>query len=176
VQTSLYHFARGAAFAGTGKVSEAEAELAALLAAARTIPKDTMVGAANSAPFVIAVAVRDLTARVAEAKGDLQSAIEAFTGAVGAEDHLGYNEPPDWLNPERERLGALLIKARRFSHAELVFRADLRKNVGNPRSLYGLYRSLEGQRKPAEEAKAAFDKAWAGADVRLGDDLYTARD
>ena len=57
-----------------------------------------------------------------------------------------------------------------------MFRADLLKNIGNPRSLYGLYRSLEGQKKAAQEARAAFDKAWAGADVRLGDDLYTARD
>ena len=95
---------------------------------------------------------------------------------MAAEDRLGYNEPPDWLNPERERLGALLIKARRFADAETVFRADLLKNVGNPRSLYGLYRSIEGQRKPIGEAKTAFDKAWVGADVRLGDDLYTARD
>ena len=176
VQTSLYHFARGAAFAGTGKVPQAEAELAALKAAAAKIPKDTMVGAANSAADVVAVAVSDLTARVAEAKGDVPAAIKAFTAAVAAEDRLGYNEPPDWLNPERERLGALLIKAGRFADAETVFRADLLKNVGNPRSLYGVYRSIEGQKKPAEEAKAAFDKAWAGADVRLGDDLYTARD
>ena len=176
VQTSLYHFARGAAFAGSGKVVEAEAALKSLKAAAATIPRDAMVGAANTAVDVIFVAVNDLTARVAEAKGDVPAAIKAFTEAVAAEDHLGYNEPPDWLIPERERLGALLNKSGRFADAETVFRADLRKNVGNPRALYGLYRSLVRQKKyAAEETKAAFDKAWASADVRLGDDLYTAR-
>ena len=176
VQTSLYHFARGAAFAGSGKVVEAEAALKSLKAAAARIPRDAMVGAANTAVDVIFVAVNDLTARVAEAKGDVPAAIKAFTEAVAAEDHLGYNEPPDWLMPERERLGALLNKSGRFADAETVFRADLRKNVGNPRALYGLYRSLVRQKKyAAEETKAAFDKAWTSADVRLGDDLYTAR-
>ena len=135
-----------------------------------------MVGTDNAAVDVIFVAVNDLTARVAEAKGEVPAAIKAFTEAVAAEDHLGYNEPPDWLLPERERLGALLLKAGKFADAEKVFRADLQKNVGNPRSLFGLYRSLEGQRKyAARETKTAFDKAWAGADVRLADDLYTAR-
>jgi hypothetical protein len=80
------------------------------------------------------------------------------------------------LIPERERLGALLLKGRRYAEAEKVFRADLAKNVGNPRSLYGLYRSLEGQKKAeATEAKASFDKAWAAADVSLTDDLYGLR-
>ena len=104
------------------------------------------------------------------------AAIKGFTAAIAAEDKLGYNEPPDWLNPERERLGAVLLKAGRFAEAEKVFRTDLEKNIGNPRSLYGLYRALEGQKKAAAaETKASFDKAWAGADVTLGDDLYGTR-
>jgi tetratricopeptide (TPR) repeat protein len=175
VQTALYHFARGAAFAGTLKVADAQAELALLKAAAAKIPRDLMVGAANTAVDVIFVAVNDLTARVAEARGDVPGAIKAFTEAVAAEDHLGYNEPPDWLLPERERLGALLIKTGKFADAEQVFRADLAKNIGNPRSLYGLYRSLLGQKKyAAQETRTAFEKAWAGADVTLGDHLYTS--
>jgi hypothetical protein len=176
LQTSLYHFARGAALAATGKADEAERELASLQASSAKIPKDAMVGASNTAADVMSVAVADLTARIAEAKGNTAAAIAAFNAAVAAEDKLGYNEPPDWLIPERERLGALLLKGRRYAEAEKVFRADLAKNVGNPRSLYGLYRSLEGQKKAeATEAKASFDKAWAAADVSLTDDLYGLR-
>ena len=79
--------------------------------------------------------------------------------------------------PERERLGAVLLKAGRFAEAEKVFRTDLEKNVGNPRSLYGLYRSARRRRRrpPRPRRKASFDKAWAGADVTLGDDLYGTR-
>jgi len=176
LQSAVYHFARGAALAATGKLAEADAAFAALKAAAAKIPKDVVLGPANSAGDVTAVAIADLTARIAEAKGDTAGAIKGFTAAVAAEDKLGYNEPPDWLNPERERLGAVLLKAGRHAEAEKVFRADLAKNTGNPRSLYGLYRALEGQKKAAAaEAKASFDKAWASADVTLGDDLYGAR-
>ena len=70
----------------------------------------------------------------------------------------------------------MLLKAGRAADAEKAFRADLVKNVGNPRSLFGLWKSLEAQKKyTAAETKAQFDKAWAGADVSLGDDLRTAR-
>ena len=79
------------------------------------------------------------------------------------------------MNPSRERLGAVLLTAGRFAEAERVFRADLEKNIGNPRALYGLYRALEGQKKDAAETRAQFDKAWAAADVTLADDLYGTR-
>ena len=176
LQTAVYHFAHGAALAGTGKIADAEADLAALKAAAAKLPKDAAVGPANMGPDVTAVAIADLTARIADAKGDTAGAIKGFTAAVAAEDKLGYNEPPDWLNPERERLGAVLLKAGKHAEAEKVFRADLAKNIGNPRSMYGLYRALEGQKKDAAaETKASFDKAWSAADVTLGDDLYGSR-
>src|SRR5688500_3398580 len=124
----------------------------------------------------VTVAIAEYTALVAEAKGDTTAGMKAFNAAIAAEDLLGYNEPPDWLIPERERLGAILLRTGRYGEAERVFRADLLKNVGNPRSLYGLFRSLEGQRKAeAANAKASFDKAWAGSDVTLADDLYGSR-
>lgn len=176
LQTALFHFAHGAANAATGKVAQAEADLAAAKAAAAKVPKDAMIGPSNSAADLVAVAIADLTGRIAEAKGDSAGAIKAFTAAIDAEDHLGYNEPPDWLLPERERLGAVLLKASKHADAEKVFRADLAKYPGNPRSLYGLYRALEGQKKyAASETKTQFEKAWAGADVTLADDLYGTR-
>jgi hypothetical protein len=175
MQTAIYHFARGAAHAATGRPAEAEAEIGAIKAAAAKLPKDAMLGPANSASDVVAIAIADLEARIADAKGDTAAAIKGFTAAIELEDKLGYNEPPDWLNPERERLGAVLLKSGRHADAEKVFRADLEKYTGNPRSLYGLYRALEGQRKPAADTKAAFEKSWASADVTLGDDLYGTR-
>ena len=84
LQTALYHFAHGAALAATGKAAEAEADLAAIKAAVAKMPKDAMVGPANSAPDVAAVAIADLGARIAEAKGDTAAAIKGFTAAVEA--------------------------------------------------------------------------------------------
>jgi hypothetical protein len=176
MQSAFYHHAHGAAQAGKGNAAEAEADLAALKAAAAKLPADAMLGVANSARAVAAVAVADLTARIADAKGDTSGAVREYRNAILAEDNLGYNEPPDWLLPERERLGAVLIKDKRFADAEQVLRADLARNPGNPRSLYGLYRALEGQKKyAAQETKSSFEKARAGADVTMTEDLYGAR-
>jgi tetratricopeptide (TPR) repeat protein len=176
LHSALYHFAHGAALAGTGKATDAEADLKALKSFVAKLPKDAMVGPANSAAAVGAVAIADLTARIAQSKGDTAAAIKGFTAAIALEDRLGYNEPPDWLNPERERLGSVLIKAGRFAEAERVFRADLAKNTGNPRSLFGLYRALKGQKKyAATETLTVFEKAWAIADGTLSDDMYHPR-
>ncbi len=172
LQTGFYHWARGAALAGTGKSTEAAAELAALKTAAAGIPKEAMVGPVNWGGDVIAVAVADLTGRLAESRGDGAGAIAAFTAAVAAEDKLGYNEPPDWLLPERERLGVALLAAGKGAEAERVFRADLARHVGNPRALFGVWKSLEAQRRDGTDAKRQFEAAWQSADVILGNDLY----
>jgi tetratricopeptide (TPR) repeat protein len=175
VQTALHHFARGAALAATGKTTEAGAALGSLRQTATKITPEMMLGPSNSAGDVVQVAIADLEGRIAEATGESARAIAAYRRAVEAEDALGYNEPPDWLLPERERLGVALLRAGRAAEAEAVFRADLDKHVGNPRSLYGLMRSLEAQRKPADEVRVQFAKAWAAADVTLDDALYPAR-
>jgi hypothetical protein len=173
VQTALYHYARGAAQAGLGKVDEANATLSELDRAVSAVPKDAMLGPANSAVAMLRVAVADLRGRIATARGDAAGAVREFTAAVAAEDALGYNEPPDWLLPERERLGAAQMRAGQAAAAEATFRADLRHNVGNPRSLFGLWHSLAAQRKSAAtDTQRAFEQAWKGADVVLSPAIF----
>jgi hypothetical protein len=55
-------------------------------------------------------------------------------------------EPPDWLLPERERLGVVLLKAGCAREAESVFRDELAKHPRNPRALFGVWKSLQAQR------------------------------
>jgi hypothetical protein len=176
IQLGLFRWARGAALVHTGNQAAAEVERDSLRSAIARVPKDAMVGPVNWGGDVLAVAVADLTGRLRQAAGDSAGAIAAFTEAVTAEDRLGYNEPPDWLFPERERLGVALLAAGKPAQAERVFRADLTRHVGNPRSLYGVFLSLEARRNTAANAaKRAFDLAWQGADVVLGPDLYPRR-
>ena len=175
LQTGFFHWARGAALAATGKIADAEQALAALTRAAQGVPKEAMVGPVNWGGDVLAVAIADLTGRIADAKGDHTAAITAFTAAVVAEDKLGYNEPPDWLLPERERLGVVLLAAGMPAKAAQTFRAELKKHPANPRALFGLWKSLEAQRRDARTAQRDFTAAWSGADVTLGDDLYPHR-
>jgi tetratricopeptide (TPR) repeat protein len=175
VQTALTHFVRGAALAGQGKVAGAEQSRTALVAAVEAVPADLMISATNTGRAVLAVALADLDGRMAAARKDTSAAEAAFRRAIEAEDRLLYNEPPDWLLPARERLGALLLASGRAAQAEGVFRADLARNVGNPRSLFGLWKALEAQKHAgASEVQRAFEAAWAAADVTLGIDLFGA--
>ena len=120
-----------------------------------------------------ALAIADLQGQIAESQRDWPTAIAAYRRAVAAEDRLGYNEPPDWLFPERERLGVVLLAAGRAAEAEATFRADLQAHPGNPRALHGLWQSLLVRREPAAvQARKAFDDAWKSADIVLGSDLY----
>jgi hypothetical protein len=50
-----------------------------------------------------------------------------------------------------------------------VFRVDLEQYPRNPRSLFGLLKSLEAQNKTAnvEEVRREFAAAWKNADVPL---------
>ncbi len=177
LQSGLYHWARGVALAHTGHVAQAKIEQDSLQRAIARAPADAMVGPINHSADVLAVAATDLRGHMRTAEHDIPGAIAAFRDAVAAEDRLGYNEPPDWLLPERERLGVALLAAGKAAEAEAVFRADIVKYVGNPRSLYGVWRSLvvQGKTAAAADAKRAFDAAWSSSDVTLGDDLYPKR-
>ncbi len=176
LQAGFHRWARGIALAQTGNSAGAAVELDSLVRIQSRVPKEAMVGPVNWGGDVLSVAIADLQGHIATAKRDNAGAIAAFTKAVTAEDNLGYNEPPDWLFPERERLGVALLAAGRPADAARVFRADLTAHVGNPRALFGIWQALDAQKDGgAAAAKQAFDAAWRSADVTLGADLYPKR-
>ena len=165
---ALWHFARGSAFAETGKIGEAETELQDLIKSEKAIPADTLYSL-NRAGIVLTIPENVLSARIARAKGDARSAIKYYRDAVDAEDALSYDEPPGWYMPVRESLGSALMATGAYAEAEKVFRTDLEKHARNGRSLFGLMESLKAQGKnsAAEFVKHEFDAAWKTADIRL---------
>lgn len=169
IQTALSHYLRGVAQVEQGHLLDAASEQQAFEAAAGALPKDAIYSAVNQAPAVLDVARQDLAARIAWAKKERPAAIAAWTRAIAAEDALSYNEPADWLLPEREALGTALLKAGQSKAAEAAFRADLARNRQSPRSLFGLWKSLDAQGRASDAAAArtAFEAAWRGADVTL---------
>ncbi len=165
---ALWHFARGSAFAGTGKLSEAEAELRSLAATEKVIPGDVLYGL-NSSQSILKVAENLLAARVSITKGNKKMAVESLRAAVDAENALNYDEPPGWYMPVRESLGGGLMLSGDYSEAEKVFRSDLEKHPRNGRSLFGLAASLraQGKQTAAEFVQNEFDIAWKRADISL---------
>ncbi|MFY9550131.1 MAG: hypothetical protein WAU32_03185 [Thermoanaerobaculia bacterium] len=161
--------ARATTAAAQGDPQRAETLREAYVIARDAVPASSMAGPQNSAAALLAVATPVLDARIAEARGDRKAAIESWRKAVEAEDALNYDEPPAWYYPTRESLGAALLADGQLAEAEGVFRADLDKHPRNPRSLFGLWKSLEAQKKSADAgwARAQFETAWKDADTKL---------
>jgi tetratricopeptide (TPR) repeat protein len=170
VTTVAWHYARALASASTSKLDQARAELAAMRAAAPAmakIPINTQ-GLHNSEvlPQMMSEVVE---ASLANAQRQPDVAIAHLQRAVSLEDTLDYDEPPDWLAPTRESLGAALLKAGKTTEAEAAFREDLKRNARNPRSLFGLAETLQAESKAAEAAtvRQQFLRAWRKADTKL---------
>ena len=143
----FWHFARGMAFAGKGKINEAEAEYKIASDAERATPPDAIfqMPIDNKTKDILKIAENVLGAQVALAKKDNAAAAAMLRDAVAVQDMLKYDEPQDWFFPVRESLGGVLLMSGDAKGAEQVFRDDLARNLRNPRSLFGLHRALKAQ-------------------------------
>ena len=167
--TAVWHFARGLAFARTGRVDKAQRELDALRPLAADASLGEQFGGLNSLGAILQVAEPYLSGEVAAARGDVEAAVAALEEAVRREDALTYDEPPPWALPSRWVLGRVLLDAGRAAEAEAVYRADLEVYPENGRSLFGLQRSLraQGRAADADALQPRIDAAWQHADVTL---------
>jgi len=102
---------------------------------------------------------------IAAKADDIDTAIPKLRAAVQLEDHLRYDEPPDWVQSVRHTLGVVLLRTGRAGEAEDVYREDLQKNPENGWALMGLRDTLRMQGKDAAKADRRFRTAWAHADV-----------
>ena len=164
--TVFWHFARGLALAGTGKVGEAEAEYKIVSDAEAATPPDVIfqMPINNKTKDIMKIAADVLGANVAIAKKDNDRAIALLREAVAVQDTLKYGEPPDWFFPVRESLGAILLMNGDADGAEKVFREDLDRNPRNPRSLFGLREALTRQKRDYDAGfvQKQFEMSWKG--------------
>jgi tetratricopeptide (TPR) repeat protein len=174
--TVFWHFARGLALAGTGKVTDSEAEYKIVSDAEEATPPDVIfqMPINNKAKDIMKIAKDVLGAKIAIAKKDNAGAIAMLRDAVAIQDTLKYGEPPDWFYPVRESLGGALLMNGDAAGAEKVFRADLDRNPRNPRSLWGLRQALLQQKREYDAGfiQKEFEASWkGGAHVLKLDDL-----
>jgi tetratricopeptide (TPR) repeat protein len=166
ITTVFWHFARGMALAGKGKVQEAEAEYKIVADAEKATPEDMVFAMPvnNKAKDIMKISERVLGAKVAMAKHDTDGAIAQLQEAVAIQDTLKYGEPPDWFFPVRESLGAALLMKGDAAGAEKTFRDDLDRNPRNPRSLYGLQQALkkQGRDYDASFVEKQLNASWKG--------------
>jgi len=167
IESAAWHYARGLAYLAKDQPQRAAAQSQALAAIIAKTPEDAPYGL-NHAKTVMQVAAAVLDGRMAAAAGNTQLALAEYRKAVGLQDQLRYDEPQDWYYPARETLGAALLASGDAVAAERIFREDLAQNPRNGRSLYGLSKSLEAQKKTTEAAwvQTQFEAAWVQADVQ----------
>ena len=166
----VWHFARALADANTGKLDEARAELATFHALMPATAKIFLSAQGPHNGKVIPEIMADLAeANITAAQLQHEASVGYLRNAVLLEDSLEYDEPPDWIYPLREPLGAALLAAGKASEAESVFREDLKHNPRNPRSLFGLSESLKAQGKAAEAqaVQKQFEESWKNADTKI---------
>jgi tetratricopeptide (TPR) repeat protein len=169
----FWHFARGMAFAGKGKIGDAESEYKIVAGAEKATPEDVIFAMPinNKAKDIMKIAENVLGAQIAVAKKDNAAAADLLREAVAIQDTLKYGEPPDWFFPVRESLGGVLLMSGDNKGAEKVFREDLEKNPRNPRSLFGLHRSLKAQDRDYDAGfiEKQFRNSWKGGAVTVED-------
>ena len=164
--TVFWHFSRGLALAGTGKIDAAEAEYKVVSQAQENTSEDVLFNMPinNKTKDILKIAQDVLGAKIGMAKKDNAGAIQMLTDAVAIQDTLKYGEPPDWFFPVRESLGAALLLNGDAAGAEKVFRADLDRNPRNPRSLFGLQQALKAQGRDYDASfiERQFNASWKG--------------
>jgi len=168
ITTAMWRFHRGLAYAAKDQTALAEQEQAAFREAVNDVPEDALM-AINPAHKILDIADLMLEGEIALAREDYQASVGYLRKAVEVEEGLLYMEPPEWVQPVRHTLAAVLVEDGKYADAEQVYRADLKKWPNNGWSLYGLARCLEMQDKTTEarQVRQQFKQAWSRADTEI---------
>jgi tetratricopeptide (TPR) repeat protein len=167
---AIWHYARGTAYAKTGRSAEARREQDALARfAADPALQRARIKNINPAEALVRIAALTLAADIATAEKRMDVAVEKLVEATAVEDALAYDEPHLWLAPTRHALGAALLAADRAAAAERVYREDLRHYPENGWSLIGLAEAQrrQGRADAARDTERRLRIAWRDADVTL---------
>ena len=177
ITTAHLQFARGMAYAESGKPAEAEKELAAMRETAGKIPATATL---FTTPVSVVLKTADdlLSGEIALSRGDRKAAILLLRQAVASESKVNYAEPPDWDLPVREWLGRALMMDGRYAEAEKTYREEIARNPRSGRALFGLAEALrkQGKTSSADLVQKEFEAAWKNADVKLSPEAFARKE
>jgi tetratricopeptide (TPR) repeat protein len=161
---TMYHYARAIAFARKNDAVSAQKEIDALAKLENEADFKPFVEWAIPAKEIVQTARLVAVGRLADAKGNLDSAARAYEDAVFIEDTLTYTEPPYWYYPVRQSLGSVRLRQGKLDEAEKAFRDSLARVRNNGWALAGLAETYrrKGNAGGEKAARQAYAKAWLG--------------
>lgn len=165
----IWHYTRGVAFTRKNNLKEAQEELEAIETLIKDPDLENIASGFDNGTTIANLAYEIVAGEIASTKKDFNSAISHLEKAVEMEDLLIYNEPSTWHIPPRQNLGAVLMKAKKYSEAEKIYREDLKDLRQNGWSLMGLHNSLlaQGKYDEAKDIKEEFNRAWEDANIEI---------
>jgi tetratricopeptide (TPR) repeat protein len=180
--TAMTHYAKGVAYAATGRTGDAGQQRRLFADAVARVP-DTRTLFNNTGQDILQIAGAMLAGEVEYRNGNHDAAFASLRRAVELDDGLPYDEPWGWMQPARHAYGALLLEQGRVEEAEAVYRADLGldhtlaracQHPGNVWSLHGYHECLTrlGKHEQAGIVAQQLKIAAAYADVPINASCY----
>lgn len=168
--TAILHYAKGMAHLGKRNLKAAKVELDALeKLASKEELKEITIWEINSAFELVQIAYKVLKAEILAQEKNYTQSITLLNEAIGIEDALNYNEPPDWFFSVRHNLGAIQLDAGRYHEAINTYKQDLINLPQNGWALKGLSLAYmkTGDLSHEKEIETQFNKAWSTSDIEL---------
>jgi tetratricopeptide (TPR) repeat protein len=161
---AIWHYARGVAHVSRKDFGAATAEANAIEAIERSADFSLLNASGVPAQDVLKLARTVIQARIAQAEGDFNAAVERFRTAAEIQDGLAYTEPPYWYYPVRQSLAAALLQAGRLPEAEDQFQQALKRAPANGWSYFGLLQlyKARGDSAAAGKAETELTRTWIG--------------
>lgn len=186
VTVATLHYARGVAYAATGRVSEALKEQQLFQQVQAKVP-DTRIDYPNKCTDELKVAESMLAGEIEYRRGNYDVAFKHLRESIQHDDNLLYSEPWGWMQPTRHAYAALLLEQGHVEEAAEAYGADLGFDESLPRghqhpnniwALKGMHECLVklGRTKEARMLELPLKTARAIADVEVVASCYCKTD
>lgn len=157
---AMWHYSRGVALAQSGDSARASEQALAIAALGANPAIAELDDQDVPATDILALAGLLVEARIDQAGGNTEAAVEKLKQAIAIQNALPYTEPPYWYYPIQQTLGAVLLADGRSDDAVQTFRDSLMIHPNNAWSLYGLMKAEAAAGDPAlPVTKSLYDKA-----------------
>lgn len=124
VTTTTLHYARGVAFAATGRVAEAETEQKLFAEAFASVPP-SRYDYPNQCIDTLKVGEAMLAGELEYRRGNFDLAFGHLRESIQLDDDLKYSEPWGWMQPTRHAYAALSLEQGHVEEAAKAYAEDL---------------------------------------------------